>query len=259
MCARGLDVTGHDDAAGSITVTGTVSAINNAFGVTLQRYENAQTGQYYRGRVGAVHVPESLHNVIVGVFGLDMRPVGRGYNRRAEATTQPLIGINQAGAAPALPPNTYFPLTVGSLYGFPDDADGAGQTIGILTFNGMSEPGGNLSPGGYDAAMVNAYFTRILRMSPPTISDVVVQGPGNTPGDGRDELDSSGEVCLDLGREYPAHRPAQPVNGASTFRRDERPSTPAPPCASRARTAQRHCTIDQRRHSASALIIGTQS
>src|SRR5206468_2400755 len=60
-----------DAARRTVRASGPVSAANAAFGVTLGRY--TAEGQTYRGREGAVHVPEQLADSIEAVLGLDNR------------------------------------------------------------------------------------------------------------------------------------------------------------------------------------------
>jgi kumamolisin len=192
--AHDLTVGEENPAASSIKLTGTVKAIQTAFGVSLNHYENDEQASY-RGREGAIHVPAELAGIVEGVFGLDNRRIGRGY-RRTDHTTRAFGEANQALLN--LPPNTYLPPTVGKLYDFPEQFDGTGQTIGILAFNNVDEGNGVRSAGGYKPELINAYFNRVLHLAPPDITDVVVHGPGNDPGDGSDGNDSSGEVYLDL-------------------------------------------------------------
>src|ERR1022692_2083825 len=53
----------------TVILSGTVAAINEAFGVELKEYEHP-SGRY-RGRTGPVQLPAELIDVIEGVFGLD--------------------------------------------------------------------------------------------------------------------------------------------------------------------------------------------
>ena len=76
--------------------------------------------------------------------------------------------------------------------------DGTGQCIGILAFNGQIADTGESAPGGYDLAALRTYFTDIVRVQMPEITDVVVHGPGNIPGNDRNPNDTTGEILLDI-------------------------------------------------------------
>jgi len=180
---HGLVVVESDPARRSVLLSGTVQQMNEAFGVELKHYESPS--EHYRGREGQIHVPEDLHAVIEAVLGLDNRRVGRAYLRRAN-----LSHALAAQGAAALPKNTYYPPDVGRLYNFPKNADGTGQTIGILVFNE--------SGGGYRVDALQKYFANNLKMPLPTITNVVVEGRGNDPHITNDPSDSTGEVMLDI-------------------------------------------------------------
>jgi kumamolisin len=189
---RGLSVVSQNVAARSIRLAGTAGALSQAFGVKLETWRHP--GGEYRGRTGAVHVPASLSRVVEAVLGFDNRPLGRPYVRSAELA----LGAVAPGAKLNLPPNTYLPPDVGRLYHFPQQFEGDGETVAVLVFNGQVGSTGEQAPGGYDPALLDSYFRQVIGTSPPELIDVVVQGPGNQPGDGSNQLDVSGEVYLDL-------------------------------------------------------------
>ncbi len=208
---HGLEVVDRSVASRSVRLSGTAARFGKAFGVDLQRFEHAE-GEY-RGRTGDVTVPASLAGVVDAVLGLDNRRIGRAYLRPGIGPVLPMPGDGDAAPAPAaegaarsaakpsaapqLPPNTYFPPTVAGLYGFPGGVDGSGECVAVLAFNGQVMNTGVSATGGYDAQVLSAYFQRVLGQAVPSIVDVVVHGPGNTPGDGSGD-DTSGEVMLDL-------------------------------------------------------------
>lgn len=171
-----------------LTLAGAALAMQRAFDAPLAFYEH--DGGRYRGRTGGLSVPSALDGIVVGVLGLDDRRVGRSYLRRAP--------IASDTTAAALPPNTYLPPAVARLYDFPAALDGTGQCVGILVCNGQVGSAGPVARGGYDPQVVRAYFERVLGQAGPAITDVVVAGPGNSPGSGEDELDVTGEVLLDV-------------------------------------------------------------
>jgi kumamolisin len=168
-----------------------------AFQVTLNQYEHSR-GKF-RGRSGAVSIPTELGGVITDVFGLDDRPVGRPHFRRGKPVrklaTEEVKGPRRALGQPQLPKNTYLPPTLAQLYNFPPNLDGSGQCIAVFAFNGVG------SPGGYNLAALQNYFGQVLGIATPQIFDVVVQGPGNVPGDDSPNAppnDATGEVMLDI-------------------------------------------------------------
>jgi kumamolisin len=178
----------RNQAARSIRLAGSVAAMSQAFAVNLGRYD--YPGGSYRGREGAVHVPADLDRIVEAVLGLDNRPLGKSRRQRALAV------IPVTDAAPQLPPNTYLPTQLGELYNFPAQTDGSGQTVAILAFN---DPRAH---GGYNLQALQTYFTKVLNQNSPAITDVVILGPGNDPGDdgatGEQRGDSSGEIMLDM-------------------------------------------------------------
>jgi kumamolisin len=179
-------------ATRSVRITGPAGPLGAAFGVELGYLRHGDLT--FRGRVGPVKVPASLSGVVEAVLGFDNRPVGRSYLRTPKAGTG---GVRPGAGAEGLLPDTYLPPQVAELYGFPAAYDGTGETVAVLVFNGDIGSGVS-APGGYDLATASRYFTQVLGMKAPSLTDVVVQGPGNQPGDGTNPYDVSGEVYLDL-------------------------------------------------------------
>jgi kumamolisin len=171
----------------SVLVEGKISDAMRAFDVDLKVFEHPTKGRY-RGRTGPVSVPASLHKIVEAVFGFDNRVIGRPYFQ-----TGPPRSIARA----ARPANTYLPTDLAELYDFPD-TDGTGQTVAILAFNGAMGESGETALGGYSLPMVTGYFKKTLKLAAPSITDVVVHGPGNKPGDGSQPTDATGEVLLDI-------------------------------------------------------------
>ena len=184
---HGLKVLERSARKRSVRVTGTVAAMNSAFQITLREY--AHPAGTYRSHAEEVALPASLADVVEGVLGLDNRPMARSYLRRPAAT-------HGAAAPAALPANTYLPPAVAKLFDFPA-GDGTGECVAVFAFNG-SLGSGPSAPGGYDLTSLDNYFTQTIGETAPSIVNVVVQGPGNDPGDGSNPNDSSGEVLLDL-------------------------------------------------------------
>jgi kumamolisin len=172
----------------SVLVQGKISDAMHAFGVDLKIYEHPTTGRY-RGRTGPVNVPASLHKIVEAVFGFDNRPIGRPLFK---------LGPPRTIARAASVANTYLPTDLAELYSFPDGTDGTGETVAILAFNGPLGDSGQSALGGYSPTAVAGYFKKTLNLPAPSITDVVVQGPGNQPGPGTDPSDATAEVLLDI-------------------------------------------------------------
>ncbi|HLK57248.1 MAG TPA: protease pro-enzyme activation domain-containing protein, partial [Chthonomonadaceae bacterium] len=185
--SQGLTVVSSSSAQRNVLLRGKIADISRAFNVNLGMWEHSQ-GKY-RGRTGAISVPTELSSIITSVFGLDNRRTGRSYRRTPSATEALFSHANLHG---------YLPTDVARAYHFPTQADGTGECIAILAFNGATMDIGGNSPGGYKLDVLNNYFTNTVRVNPPTIQDVVVHGPGNVPGDMTSQDDSTGEILLDL-------------------------------------------------------------
>lgn len=165
-----LAVEESSQARRTVVLSGRAADLMNAFSVELARYEHA--GGEYRGRTGAVHVPPELAGIVEGVFGLDDRP---------QATPH----FRLAGAAPNVGGRvSYTPPQVAQLYDFPKDADGSGQTIGIIELGG-----------GYKNSDLQSYFKQ-LGIPEPSVVAVSVDGGANQPTGQPNGPD--GEVMLDI-------------------------------------------------------------
>jgi kumamolisin len=102
----------------TVVLSGTAEKMSQVFAVELKRYEK-EAGDY-RGHEGPIHIPKEIAEVVVGVFGLDNRPVG--YH-------------NAGGDPPGT--MTLLPSQVARHYRFPSTPpDVTGQIIGIIAFKG---------------------------------------------------------------------------------------------------------------------------
>ncbi len=180
-----------------VLVEGSIADVEKAFGVELGEFEHPELGRF-RGREGQVYVPDDLYPIIASVEGLDTRPIGRP--RRASTHFAGRLPTRDAAAALTnLWPGTFFPGQVASLYDFPSEYVGQGQNVAVFAFNGGDSPDPR---GGYSDAALKTYFEDALGGQMPSITAVVVQGPGNAPGPDTPQSskrgDSTGEVMLDL-------------------------------------------------------------
>ena len=89
-----------------------------------------------------------------------------------------------------LAPTSFNPNQLAEIYDFPD-ADGTGQTIGIIE---LSSPGGS----GFRQKELNTYFKGLGLVAPKVVA-VSVDGAMNKPGtDPNDPENADGEVMLDI-------------------------------------------------------------
>jgi kumamolisin len=169
-----LNVVEEHPARRTVVLSGTVAQFNNAFAVDLQRFEH--DGGTYRGRTGAIQLPEELHRVVEAVLGLDNRPAARPHFR-----SRPQGNVHwQAEAAGA---GSFTPTQLASLYGFPSGT-GKGECIGIIELGG-----------GYRPADLKSYFAS-LKVALPHVSAVSVDHGKNAPTG--DPNGPDGEVMLDI-------------------------------------------------------------
>jgi len=159
----------------TIILSGTVAQMNDAFGVQLNQYEHPTAGRY-RGRVGPIHIPDSLTDHIEGVFGLDNRPQASPHFRRRRAAT---------GVRPHAAGMSFTPPQVASLYNFPTDVDGSGECIGIIELGG-----------GFKTADLTTYFKQLNVSKSPTVTAVSIGSATNQPTG--DANGPDGEVMLDI-------------------------------------------------------------
>jgi kumamolisin len=158
----------------SVIVKGTVQKFNDAFQVNLADFIQGN-GISYRGRTGAIHIPEILKDIITGVFGLDSRPQAR-----------PMFHLlkNEGGIAqPQSAAISYNPDAVAKTYKYPTDVNGTGVCIALIELGG-----------GYRNADMLNYFDK-LGIPVPDIRAQSVDGGLNNPSTA-DSAD--GEVALDI-------------------------------------------------------------
>ncbi|MBS2965488.1 S8/S53 family peptidase [Actinocrinis puniceicyclus] len=173
LARHGIDLVEADAGARRIVVTGTVSAFAEAFGTSLSLvrtpHPQSPDGVVHRYRTGPLNLPDALTGVVTAVLGIDNRPQARAYFRYAAS----------AAAATA-----YTPLQVGAAYGFPEQTDGAGETLAIIELGG-----------GYAQSDLDAYFGA-LGLATPAVTAVPVDGGSNSPAG--DPNSADGEVLLDI-------------------------------------------------------------
>ncbi len=172
--AHNLIVKEKSAARRTVVLSGTVAAMNAAFGVELKQYENPECK--YRGRTGAIHLPEELHGVVEGVFGLDNRPQAKPHFRRRRA---------RAGAHAAAASTSFTPIQVAALYNFPTGVNGSGECIAVIELGG-----------GYTQTDLSNYWKQLKLTTTPKVSAVSVGNGSNNPTG--DPNSADGEVMLDI-------------------------------------------------------------
>jgi len=164
---HGLAIAQQDLARRTMVLSGTVAQFNDAFGVDLQQFEHE--GGSYRGRTGAINLPDELQGIVEAVLGLDNRPQASPHFRSSKTRLH-------AAAS-------FTPTELAALYDFPA-GDGQGQCIGIIELGG-----------GYRPTDVRTYFTG-LGLAPPALSATSVDHGKNHPTGDPNGPDA--EVMLDI-------------------------------------------------------------
>jgi kumamolisin len=163
----GLQMQPHSTAGPrSFTLSGSETALAEAFGVTLSHQE--LNGQTIRVREGAINLPEQLLPHVAAVLGLDNRPQAKPHFRRAVAHASNV---------------SYTPVQVATLYGVPANASASGQTIGLIELGG-----------GFQQSDITTYF-QSLSLPVPTVTAVLVDGGTNSP---TNPSGADSEVLLDI-------------------------------------------------------------
>jgi len=184
---HGLTVVRVDMAARSLRLEGTVAQFSIAFGVKLRR---ARLGQgtfrhgTYRTRSGEIRIPSRLQGIIVGVHGLDNRPVARAHFRLRRKAA--------AGARARVAATSFTPPQLAALYDFPGALTGAGQCVAIIELND-ADSSGKPTGAGYLTSDLQAFFNK-LAIPMPAVTAVGVDGGANLPG----KSQADGEVALDI-------------------------------------------------------------
>lgn len=167
-----LAVVDSNAARRSVILSGLAADFSRAFNLELHNYEHPEGT--YRGRTGPIHLPETLKEIVEGVFGLDNRPQAKPHFRRA------------GGQIHAHTPSSSFtPAELAQLYAYPPSANGAGQAIALIELGG-----------GYKPADLAAYFKQMNVHPAPKVTAVSVSHGQNAPTG--DPNGPDGEVMLDI-------------------------------------------------------------
>ena len=162
---HGLTVTDRHAGRGLVKLSGSVAALEQAFGTQLQLFDGPAGA--FRARSGPLSAPEEVADMVEAVLGLDQRPVA----------TSKSIRLVDAQADTG-----HLPNAVTQLYGFPA-GDGHGETIAII------ELGGGVSEADTEAAF------RAMGLPTPKVASILVDGATALAGK---DPNSDGEVALDV-------------------------------------------------------------
>lgn len=159
-----LSVVAVEPARRLVRLSGPADRIEAAFRARLMHYHDGT--QRFRALSGALSLPAELHPIVESVLGLDTRPVA-----------SPRI-VAHAGTGAG-----YLPNAVGQLYGFPGNADGSGECIGIIELSG-----------GYRSSDLKAAF-QAMGLAVPNVTAISIDGATNSP---LSNVGADGEVALDI-------------------------------------------------------------
>lgn len=169
----------------TIKLTGTASAMQKAFGVTL--VHKTHDGANFRVREGSITLPAELIGPVEAVLGLDNRPQAKPYFRVlgeiADLSAHLAQGRGFVRPQASASNTSYTPVQIAQLYNFPTGATATGQTIGIIELGG-----------GYKPADLTTYF-KSLNQKAPSVTTVSVDGGKNSPSNANS---ADGEVMLDI-------------------------------------------------------------
>ncbi|MBW7972916.1 S53 family peptidase [Bradyrhizobium sp. BR 10289] len=177
-------------ASRTVKLTGTVKALSAAFGVKLNKVKHE--GATYRMRKGSVQIPAELEGIVVGVHGLDNRPVAQPHFRRKMAGKTTDKTAKKGAIAHAAQGGSFSVDEIAKLYNFPGGETGAGQCIAIIELNDIDSKG-HPTGAGYKTSDLKTFFKR-AGIPMPQIAPASVDGGANKPG----HSDADGEVVLDI-------------------------------------------------------------
>jgi kumamolisin len=176
LTGYGLTVLEKHPATRSVKLAGPVERMEAVFKTHLFRVKHGD--RLYRGRIGELSVPEELHGIVEGVFGLDTRPMIRRRHPRTQLQSAPSNQLPPPDQRP-----WYLPQELATAYNFPGNG-ASGKTVGIIELGGQ-----------YLAADLQQFAELTGLESVPTVNVVNVEKLA--PSDQNDP-DAIGEVMLDV-------------------------------------------------------------
>src|ERR1700677_4480511 len=165
--AAGSDLSVREDLVhGCIYLTASASQLSDFFETSLRVYQD--NDRKFRGRSGALFVPEEIMPWTRTVLGLDQRPVVKRRLHPLETDADDL-GL--------------WPTQIADLYGVPPEADAVGQCVGIIAL------GGGYQPSDLDTALAG------MKRPKPSIVEIPVNGHFNNFQNGSTD---DWELAMDL-------------------------------------------------------------
>jgi len=158
----------------TMVLGGPARAMGVAFRVNIRIDRNG-----YRTHRKALAIPKELVGTVIGVFGLDNRPVAKRPGRKSFPPKESLV-------PPPVNANTRPPKDFRKLYEFPKNATGKGQSIGVLEFGG-----------GFSPAKLRSYLGK-LGVAAPRVKVREIPPGGNHPLNQPGTLSPDTEVYMDL-------------------------------------------------------------
>jgi kumamolisin len=155
-----LDVIEVHPGKHTIELEGTTVALSQAFGVQLSLFKGLN--RVFRAPSGPVRLPAGLAPIVLAVLGLDTRPIARPYVRPGGVIAEDCRASGQAAS--------FSPVDIARLYDFPDDADGSGQTIGLIELGGGFKPDDLVQ-----------YFNEVGISPAPSVEAISIDGGRNFP------------------------------------------------------------------------------
>lgn len=164
-----------DEAASSLDrrtlmLDGTAEQMQQAFQTQMQQVEHE--GRHYRIHQQPIRLPAEYAPLVDAVLGLDTRPQAHSHLRKLKDLRPAAVGAQ-----------SYLPRQIAQFYSFPTDADGAGETIGILELGG-----------GFTTTDIQQYFQN-QNIAPPTVVAISIDGAKNAP---TNPNGADSEVMLDI-------------------------------------------------------------
>ena len=154
----------------TLVLSGTAEQMQQAFQTQMQQVEH--NGRRYRIHQQAITLPSECARLVDAVLGLDTRPQAKSHLRKLKDLRPAAVGAQ-----------SYLPRQIAQFYSFPTDADGTGETIGILELGG-----------GFTTTDIQQYFQN-QNITPPTVVAVPVDGAKNAP---TNPSGADSEVMLDI-------------------------------------------------------------
>ncbi len=135
----------------SVTVSARADLMEAAFAVKLIDVEHR--GKRYRRLAASPSLPPPLNEIVAGVLGLRARPLSSRVRVHHADTTNPFWTVQELATA----------------YAFPEEADGSGQTIGLIELGG-----------GFHQRDLDIFFAD-LKLTSPKVTFISVDGMQNRP------------------------------------------------------------------------------